>query len=158
MYGSLTFVCLAAFIFRSLPRTLYTHRLTRRERRDKQLVAKLHLAAPSSVLAGTLIALRYVWIVLSLPSSLSGGWGNLSHMHIARRASFVHLWDEVNTTLFLHTFPQSPVQRPSFTGIMEDTHPPTDEDSSSALNVSSANITRTRGLNSFTATVEWGGC
>jgi hypothetical protein len=39
---------------------------------------------------------------------------------------------------------------------MEGTHPPTDEDSSSALNVSSANITRTRGSNSFSPT-ELGG-
>ena len=81
VYGLLTLVSLAAFTFRSLPRTLYTHRLTQRERRDKQLVVKLHLAAPSSVLAGTLIALQYVWIVLSLFLPLFGG-GNGGIYHI----------------------------------------------------------------------------
>ena len=60
VYGLPTSVSLATFTLRPLPRTLYTYRLTQRERRDKQLVVKLHLAAPSSVLAGTLIALQYV--------------------------------------------------------------------------------------------------
>ena len=69
-YGLPTLVSLAVFTFRSLPRTLYTYRLTQRERRDKQLVVKLHLAVPSSVLAGTLIALQCAWIVLPISSSL----------------------------------------------------------------------------------------
>ena len=60
VYGLPTPVSLATFTLRSLPRTLYTYRLTQRERSGKQLVVKLHLAAPSSVLAGTLIALQYV--------------------------------------------------------------------------------------------------
>ena len=69
-HGLPTLVSLAAFTFRSLPRTLCTHRLTQRERRDKQLVVKLHLAVPSSVLAGTLIALQCAWIVLPISSAL----------------------------------------------------------------------------------------
>ena len=75
VHGLPTSVSLAIFIFRPLPRTLYTYRLTQRGRRDKQLVVKLHLAAPSSVLAGTLIALQYVCIVLSLFLPLSYGGG-----------------------------------------------------------------------------------
>ena len=91
VHGLPTSVSLAIFTFRPLPRTLYTYRLTQRGRRDKQLVVKLHLAAPSSVLAGTLIALQYVCIVLSLLLPLSYGRGirgDLSHIHVCQTGEF----------------------------------------------------------------------
>ena len=72
VYGLPTSASLAIFTIRPLPRTLYTYRLTQRGRRDKQLVVKLHLAAPVSLPVHSLPCNMYVLCCLSYFHSLMG--------------------------------------------------------------------------------------